>query len=113
MFGSRSVPPAISIARGPSPASMFAASATERGARCSNHGSLSIALGLLAVAFFPRRQYERGLGVRHGREAFGADPLVFLLQGSQYLVRRDWNLIDPYADGVVDRVRQRRHYRQQ
>src|SRR5918992_1232363 len=56
MFGSRSVPPAISMARGPSPARIFAASATERGARCSNHGSLSIALGLLAVALFPRQQ---------------------------------------------------------
>ena len=33
MFGSRSVPPAIAIAAGPSPARIFAASATVRGAR--------------------------------------------------------------------------------
>src|SRR6185503_18984958 len=113
MFGSRSVPPAMSIARVPSPARIFAASATERGARCSNHGSLSIALGLLAVALFPRRQDEGGLGVRNGREAFGADPLVFLLQGSQHLVGRDRDLVDAHTDRVVDRVRDRRHHRQQ
>src|ERR1700741_2920976 len=98
MLGSRSVPPAMSIARGPSPARIFAASATERGARCSNHGSLSIALGFLAVALFPRRQNKGGLGVRNGREALRPHTSVLLLQGSQHLVGRDWNFIDPHAD---------------
>src|SRR3989475_12173167 len=56
MFGSRSVPPAMSIASGPSPARMRAASAMERGARYSNHGSRIILLDLLAVAAFPGRR---------------------------------------------------------
>src|SRR6185436_1095968 len=103
MFGSRSVPPAISIARGPSPARIFAASAIERGARCSNHGSLSIALGLVAVAVFPRRQDEGRLRIRNHRERFGTDALRFAFQGSKNLVRRDRNLVDAYADGVEDR----------
>src|SRR2546425_66047 len=61
MLGSRSVPPAMSIASGPSPARMRAASAMERGARYSNHGSRIILLDLLAVAAFPgRRHVERG-----------------------------------------------------
>src|SRR6185436_8984595 len=113
MFGSRSVPPAMSIARVPSPARIFAASATERGARCSNHGSLSIALGFLAIAVFPRRQDEGGLGVRNCREAFGADSLRLALQRPENLVRRNGNLVDAHADGVVDCVRHRRHHRQQ
>src|SRR5262245_34546317 len=98
MLGSRSVPPAMSIARGPSPARIFAASATERGARCSNHGSRSIALGLLAVAAFPGRQDELRLGVRHGRKTLGPDAPVFSLQRLQDLVGRDRNLVDPHPD---------------
>src|SRR4051812_13801398 len=110
MFGTRSVPPAISIARGPSPARIFAASATERGARCSNHGSRSIALGLLAVAVFPRRQHERGFGVRHRREGRGPASLVFLMKGPQHLVRGDRYLVDAHAHRVEDGVRHRRHH---
>src|SRR5260221_4366143 len=72
MLGSRSVPPAISIAAGPSPARIFAASATVRGARKSNHGSRIIALGLLAVAAFPGRRDINRLRVRDGRELLGA-----------------------------------------
>src|SRR5262245_26872672 len=89
MFGSRSVPPAMSIARGPSPARIFAASATLRGARCSNHGSLSIAPGFLAVAVFPRREDEGGLGIGNGRIALRPDPLVLVLERLQHLVGRD------------------------
>src|SRR5689334_12200537 len=113
MFGTRSVPPAISIARGPSPARIFAASATERGARYSNHGSRSMALRLVAVAAFPGRQHERRLGIRHGGKAAWADAPVFLVQGAQHLVRRDRDFIDSHAKRVMDRVRQRRHHRQQ
>src|SRR5690349_24610026 len=80
MFGRRSVPPATSIARGPSPARIFAASATVRGARYSNHGSLSISLDLVAVAAFPRRQDEHGLRVRDAREALRPDALVLVVQ---------------------------------
>src|SRR3954466_8872274 len=64
MLGSRSVPPAMSMACGPSPARIFAASATERGARWSTHGSRSMALVFLAVAVLPWRQHEGGLWVR-------------------------------------------------
>jgi hypothetical protein len=39
MFGSKSVPPAMSIACGPSAARIFAASATVAGERKPNHGS--------------------------------------------------------------------------
>src|SRR5574339_1034727 len=113
VLGSRSVPPAISIARGPSPARIFAASATKRGARCSNHGRLSIALGLLAVAVFPRRQHERRLGVWDRREAFRSHSLVRLLQSPQDLVRRDRDLVDAHAERIVNRVRDRGHHRQQ
>src|SRR5687767_15892843 len=98
MLGNRSVPPAMSIARGPSPDRIFAASATERGARCSNHGSLSIALGFLAVAVFPGRQHERGLRVGDCGEALRPHTLISLLQSSQYLVGRDRNLVDAHAE---------------
>ncbi len=56
MFGSRSVPPAISIAFGPSPARMRAASATVCGARCSNQGRRIIFLK--KKLFFPERKGE-------------------------------------------------------
>src|SRR6185503_381605 len=102
MFGSRSVPPAMSIACGPSPARIFAASASVRGARCSNHGSRSIALGLLAVAAFPGRQYEHGLRVRNRGEAFRPDALRLALQRLQDLVGRDRDFIDAHAERLVD-----------
>src|SRR5512132_2749110 len=100
MLGSRSVPPAISIAAGPSPARIFAASPSERGERYSNHGSRSIALGLVCVAAFPRRQHEQGLRVRHRREALRAHAPVFFVQGSQHLVRRDRHFVDAHAHRV-------------
>src|SRR5262245_29323515 len=109
MFGKRSVPPATSIAFGPSPARIVAASATVRGRRYSNHGSRSIALLVVAVAAFPGRQDERGRRIRNRGEALRTHALVLVLQGLQYFVRRDRDLVDPHTDGVVDRVGDRRH----
>src|SRR5438309_5728477 len=71
MFGSRSVPPAMSIASGPSPARMRAASPMERGARNSNHGSRIILLDLLAVAAFPGRGHDERFRVGDRREVVG------------------------------------------
>src|SRR5437016_9032753 len=117
MFGSRSVPPAMSMASGPSPARMRAASPTERGARYSNHGSRIILLDLLAVAAFPRRRHDERLRVGDRREVLGAYPrfftFAFLLQRLENLVRRNGEFVDTHADGVVDRIRHRRHDRQQ
>ena len=77
MFGSRSVPPAMSIASGPSPARMRAASAMERGARYSNHGSRIILLDLLAVAAFPGRRHDERFRVGHRRKVFGTYSCFF------------------------------------
>src|SRR3954463_15995803 len=100
MLGNRSVPPAMSMARGPSPARIFAASATERGARCSNHGSLSIALELVAVATLPGRQDEGRFRIGDGRKAFRPNASIFLLKSFKYFVRRDRNLVDAHTDRV-------------
>src|SRR6267142_6547940 len=112
MFGSRSVPPAMSMACGPSPARIRAASPMERGARNSNHGSRIILLDLLAVAAFPGRRHDERFRVGDCREVVGADARRFSLglqlQRLQNLVWRNGKLIDAHADGVVDRVRHRR-----
>src|SRR5205807_6985478 len=117
MFGSRSVPPAITMASGPSPARMRAASPRERGARYSNHGSRIMLLDLLAVAAFPGRRHDERLRVGHRREVLRADARRFALslqlQCLQNLVRRDRQLVDAHSDGVVNRVRHRGHDRQQ
>src|SRR3954451_20639591 len=106
MFGRRSVPPAISAAFAPSPARICAASASVSGARYSNHGSRIIALRLLAIAAFPRRRHDDRRGIRHRREMLGtpARRLARLLelQRAHHLVRRDRQLVDAYADRVVD-----------
>src|SRR5260370_41820304 len=102
MLGSRSVTPAISIAAGPSPARICAASATVRGARKSNHGSRIIALGLLAVAALPGRRDINRLRVRDGRELLGAHSRVlafrFQVQGPENFFRRDRQFVDAHAD---------------
>src|SRR2546427_4675599 len=117
ILGSRSVPPAMSIASGPSPARMRAASAMERGARYSNHGSRIILLDLLAVAAFPWRRHDERFRVGDCRKVFGTYScfftFAFLLQRLENLVRHNGKLIDAHADGVVNRVRHRRHDRQQ
>src|SRR5947208_8516628 len=109
MFGSRSVPPAMSIASGPSPARMRAASPMERGARNSNHGSRIILLDLLAVAAFPGRRHDERFRVGDRREMVWANSrffsFPFLFQRPQNLVWSNGKLIDAHADGVVNRVR--------
>src|SRR2546426_473236 len=77
MFGSRSVPPAMSMASGPSPARMRAASPMERGARYSNHGSRIILLDLLAVAAFPGRRHDERFRVGDRREVVRANSRFF------------------------------------
>src|SRR5438094_6239124 len=71
ILGSRSVPPAMSIASGPSPARMRAASPMERGARYSNHGSRIMLLDLLAVAAFPGRRHDERFRVGDRLEVVG------------------------------------------
>src|SRR5947208_9692015 len=104
MFGSRSVPPAMSIASGPSPARMRAASPMERGARNSNHGSRIILLDLLAVAAFPGRRHDERLRIRDRRKVLRTYScffsFAFLLQRLENLVRGNGKLIDAHADGV-------------
>src|SRR3977135_1075664 len=115
MFGSRSVPPAMSMAYGPSPARIRAASPMERGARNSNHGRRIILLDLLAVAAFPGRRHDERFRVGHRREVVGADArrfsLSLQLQRPQNLVRRNGKLIDAHADGAIDGIRHRWHDR--
>src|SRR5436853_4630273 len=71
ILGSRSVPPAMSMACGPSPARILAASPMERGARYSNHGSRIMLLDLLAVAAFPGRRHDERFRVGDRREVVG------------------------------------------
>src|SRR3989442_3906053 len=115
MFGSRSVPPAMSMASGPSPARMRAASPMERGARYSNHGSRIILLDLLAVAAFPGRRHDERFRVGDRREVVGTYSrffaFLFLFYRPQNFVRRNGELIDAHADGVVNRICNRRHDR--
>src|SRR3974390_679245 len=102
MFGSRSVPPAMSIAAGPSPARICAASATERGVRCSNHGSRStlalLLLALLAFAAFLRRgdkdRFRIGDGWKMLRPHPGGKAFRLELQGLENLVRRHRDFVD-------------------
>ena len=95
MLGSKSVPPAISIASGPSPARMRAASATVFGARYSNQGSASCGahdqaseLPVRSVAA-PGGRHDDRLGIRHRRKMRGAPlarfSLIFLFQCLQTL----------------------------
>src|SRR5882672_9593684 len=117
MFGSRSVPPAMSMASGPSPARIRAASPMERGARNSNHGSRIILLDLLAVAAFPGRRHDERFRVGDCRKVVGTYSwffsFSFLLQRLENLVRGNGKLVDAHADGVVNRVRHRWHDWQQ
>src|SRR6266849_7036828 len=77
ILGSRSVPPAMSMACGPSPARIRAASLMERGARNSNHGSRIILLDLLAVAAFPGRRHDERFRVGHLRKMLRANSRFF------------------------------------
>src|SRR6185369_2633549 len=121
MFGSRSVPPATSIAAGPSPARICAASTTEVGARYSNHGSrstlASLFLALFAVAALGRRRDVNRLGIGNRREALRTDAGIlacgFQFQGPQNLVRRYRNLVDTHPDRIEYGVRESGHHRQQ
>src|SRR5690349_13279258 len=100
MFGSRSVPPAISAAFAPSPSRICAASPRLSGARYSNHGSRIIALHLLAIAAFPGRRHDDRRRIRHRREILRADARRLAgrleLQRAQHLVGRDWQLVDAH-----------------
>ena len=126
MFGSRSVPPAMSIACGPSPAriappprpSAARGAQTTAAASCGARLDPGFSCLCIAVAAFPRRQRRRSARdtARSGKlSARRADPcpLASIPSARSTLSGVIGNLVDAHADRVVDRVRDRRHHRQQ
>src|SRR6267154_2593694 len=118
MFGYRSVPPATNIPSGPASLFIRSASVSVRGCRYRNVGSLSMhALHGFAVTAFPgcghaSRLWPRNLGKRRRSVASFFSPLLFP-DGLENLLGSDGHLVYPDANGVVDRIGDRRHHRQE
>src|SRR6185503_4242796 len=72
---------------------------------------------LRSVAAFRGCQHSQRLGPVDGGNSAGAKTTFasarFFLQCAKNFFRRDWDFVDAYADGVVDRVGNRWRHRQQ
>src|SRR4051812_24308467 len=100
MFGSRSVPPAMSFAFAPCTPSSATASATLFGAWNWNGGSVgpspsSVSRRSRAHALFPPLDRRRRVAHRH----------LLLLERGEQLPGVERQLGEAHSDGVVDRVR--------